>query len=157
MAIYAATFSGVAISAAQDVFEIVAPSNSRVRIAEIAIGQYSDAGDAVAEILSVQVIRGYTTTGSGGASVTPVNLSGHSGAASATSTVARNNTGVASGGSPATIRSDTWNIQTPWIYVPARVEQFILDAGQRLVVRVTAPADELTVNGTILFEELGYV
>jgi hypothetical protein len=39
----------VQIQAAQDLFEIVAPSNSEVRIREIKIGQYTDFGDAKAD------------------------------------------------------------------------------------------------------------
>ncbi len=40
-----ASFSAVAVSAAPDVFELVAPSNSRVAIRSISLGNYSDAGD----------------------------------------------------------------------------------------------------------------
>ncbi len=43
--VYTAAFSAVAISAAQDLFEIVAPPDARVRLLEIDIGQYSDFGD----------------------------------------------------------------------------------------------------------------
>jgi hypothetical protein len=32
------------VSAAQDIFELVAPSNSRMQVREIAFGQHSDAG-----------------------------------------------------------------------------------------------------------------
>jgi hypothetical protein len=38
------------------------------------LGQYSDAGDASAEMLSVLVMRGHTTSGSGGSSATPANV-----------------------------------------------------------------------------------
>ena len=73
MSIFSATFSAVAVSVAQDVFELVAPSNSRVAIHSVSLGQYSDAGDASAELLSVTILRGHTTSGSGGSSVTPSN------------------------------------------------------------------------------------
>jgi hypothetical protein len=132
------------------VFEIVAPSNRRVRIYEFVMGQYSDAGDAAAELLSVTILRGYTTTGSGGASITPVNISGAS-ADAALSTVTRNNTSVASGGSPATVRADAWNVQGPYTYNSDN--NFIIEAGQRMVFRISAPADELTLNATLVFEE----
>ncbi len=49
MTVFSAAFSAVAISAAQDLFEIVAPSDSRIRLLEIDIGQYSDFGDAAEE------------------------------------------------------------------------------------------------------------
>jgi hypothetical protein len=49
MSIFSASFSAVAVSAVQDVFELVAPSTSSVAIRSISLGQYSDAGDAQAE------------------------------------------------------------------------------------------------------------
>ncbi len=151
MGVFVATFSAVAVSAAQDVFEIVAPSNKRVRIYEVVLGQYSDAGDAAAEILSVTMVRGYTTSGTDGSSVTPVNISGIS-SESATSTVERNNTTVASGGTAAVVRAEAWNIQGPYFMIGDN--NLVLEASQRLVVRITAPADELTMNGTLIFEEI---
>lgn len=157
MSIYTATFAGVAVAAAQDAFEIVAPANSRVALREVRLGQYSDAGDAQAEMLSVTLERGYTTSGSGGAAVTPANLMGHAGAAAAATAVERNNTTVASGGSPATLIADSWNVQRGWRYCPPPAERIVLEKSQRAVVRITAPADAITLNGTLVFEELGQI
>jgi hypothetical protein len=140
MAIFTATFSAVAATAAQDVFEIVAP----------------DAGDAAAELLSVLLIRAYTVSGSGGSSVTPANISGHSAAIAAGSTVEANNTTVANTGTPITLLADAWNVQVGWRYLPLPEERIILEKSQRLVCRITAPADSITLNGTLVFEEIGY-
>ena len=157
MAIFVATFAAVAVTAAQDVFEIVAPASSRLMIREIRLGQYSDPGDAQAEMLSVQIIRGYTTSGSGGASVTPVNLSPVSGAAAAVATVERNNTTVAADGTGAVLLADTFNVMGGWRYYPVPEERIEVGVSQRLVVRITAPADALTMNGTLVYEEVGKV
>lgn len=157
MAIFVATFAAVAVTAAQDVFEIVAPASSRLTIREIRLGQYSDPGDAQAEMLSVQIIRGYTTSGSGGASVTPVNLSPVSGAAAATATVERNNTTVAQDGTGSVLLADTFNVMGGWRYYPVPEERIEVGVSQRLVVRITAPADALTMNGTLVYEEIGKV
>jgi hypothetical protein len=46
MPLFAITFHNVAVSAAQDLFEIVAPATSRVLIHEVSFGQWSDFGDA---------------------------------------------------------------------------------------------------------------
>ena len=153
--VYAATFSAVAVTAAQDLFEITAPATSRVLIRGIRIGQYSDAGDAAAGLLSILLIRGYTASGSGGTSATPVNLGGWAGAAAASSSVEVNNTTVANTGTPATLLADSLNVQGGWQYYPAPHDHIILDYSQRLVVRITAPADSLTMNGTLLFQEIG--
>ena len=157
MAIFVATFAAVAVTAAQDVFEIVAPATTRLTIREIRLGQYSDPGDAQAEMLSVQIIRGYTTSGSGGASVTPVNFSPVSGAASPVATVERNNTTVAQDGTGAVLLADTFNVMGGWRYYPVPEERIEVGVSQRLVVRITAPADSLTMNGTMVYEEVGKV
>lgn len=153
MTVFAATFAAVAVSAAQDVFELVAHSSSRVEICEIDLGQYSDAGDAQDELLSIQIIRGFTTSGSGGSAVTPTNFAPWSRAA--VTTVERNNTTVAQNGTGAILHATSFNVRAGWYYRPPPGERIYLDAGQRLVVRTTAPADEITLNGTIKFRELG--
>lgn len=160
---YAATFSAVAVSAAQDVFEIVAPATKTVAIREIVIGQYSDAGDAQAENISVLLMRGHGTSGSGGSSVTPASPSDPEQAA-ASSTVEANNTTVASTGSPVTLRADSFNVASGWRYYPTpgdpndpriRDERIKLRPSERFVCRITAPADAVTMNATVVFDEIG--
>ena len=162
MPIFTATLAAVSVSAAQDVFEIVAPADSCVLIHDIKLGQYTDFGDAAAEILSVQVIRGFTTSGSGGSAVTPSNLEPWSRAAAAT--VEANNTTVAQNGTGAVIVADAFNVAAGWsmrdaLSLPNGDLQarsgIWLDAATRLVVRITAPADAITMNATLVFEETG--
>ena len=155
MPIYTATFSAVAVTAAQDVFEIVSPSNSRIAIRKVIVGQYTDFGDAAAEILSILIIRGFTTTGSGGSAVVGKNVQGHTGAPTTTAVIAANNTTVALNGTGVTLIADTINIAAGWIYDPPPEERLIVDPSVRLVVRITAPADSITMNGTLIYEELG--
>lgn len=161
--VYTATFSAVAATAAQDVFEITAPANSRVKIIDCKLGQYTDFGDAAAEILSVLVIRGFTTTGTGGSSVTPANILGHTGAMTATSVVKANNTTVATNGTGVTLVADVMNVAAGWSLRDTlsrgyeNVPEIILSNSQRLVIRITAPADSLTMNGTLIFEEIGQI
>ena len=149
--IYTATFAALAVSAAQDVWEILAPASTPVALREIRIGQYTDFGDAAAELISIQIIRGYTTTGSGGAAVTPVNLAPWS--LTSGSTVARNNTTLAQDDTGAVLLADTFNVASGWWYRPPQQEFILLAAATRLVVRITAPADSITMNSTIVFEE----
>jgi len=158
MSVFTATFTAVAVSAAQDLFELVAPATSRLEILEIDIGQVSDAGDAAAEMLGITLVRGNTTSGSGGSTATPVNLKPWSRAAA--TTVETNNTTTASNGSPVTLYSTTFNVQAGWIYRPHRKdglddEIISVAAGERFCVRITAPADEVTMSGTIKFREIG--
>lgn len=155
MAIFTATFAAVAVTAAQDVFEIVAPADAMVAIRKVTIGQYTDFGDAAAEILSITAIRGFTTSGGAGSAVTPANVSGHTGNLASTATVEANNTTLAQTGTTQTLIADTFNIAAGWFYDPPAEERIILEKGARLVFRITAPADSLTMNGTLVYEEIG--
>ena len=149
--IHTITVTAVAVTVAQDVFEIVAPAGRRVKIREVILGQYTDFGDAAAEILSVIVVRGNTTAGSGGSVPVPSSLSGGSPSAA---TVLANNTTVATGGAPQTLRASAWNIASEWVYIPDQAERPALQPTQRLVVRITVPADSITLNATLVYEEV---
>lgn len=155
--IYVATFTDIDISAAQDLFEIVAPATSRIVIREFEIGQHSDAGDALADMLDLQIIRGHTTSGSGGASVTPVPVVPWSDAPAAAATVERNNTTIAADGSPKTLRATAWNVMGGYRYYPGfRGERIMLDYSDRLVFRLgTAPSSTIKCCATLVFEEIG--
>lgn len=164
MTVYTATFSGITLTSAggtQDLFELVPNATTRLRILEVELGQYTDFGDAQAEIVSLLIMRGHTTSGSGGSSVTPGNLDPYSRAS--VTTVERNNTTLATGGSPVTLLASTWHIQAGFLWRPpedpkliAHRRQIIVQPSQRLVVRMnSALADDVTANGTVTFEEIG--
>jgi hypothetical protein len=155
MAVFTAPFAGVAVTAANDLWTLTAGATSRLAILEVRFGQYTDFGDAAAEILGV-TMRSGDTAGSGGSAVTALNVSRHTGAKATTTTVARNNTTQASGGS--LVWADAWNIQAPFVWLPPDPKQrFIVEAGEVFVVALTLPADSITMSGTITFEELGLV
>jgi hypothetical protein len=152
--VFTAPFSAIAVTAAQDLWELLAPTDSRLRIKEIRFGQYSDAGATEAELLGVTFRRGDTVSGSGGGTITPVNVKGHTGAGASTTTVERNNTTQASGGT--LVWADAWNVQAPFLYIPDDGDdRFTVEKATRFVVTLTVPADSITMNGTILFEEIG--
>jgi hypothetical protein len=150
--IYSAPFDAVAVSAAQDVFELLAPSDAAVIIHSIYLGQTSDKGDAQAEGLKVQIWRGWTTSGSGGSTVTPVPL--HTGFPAAGTVIEINNTTVATT-SGVVVFQDIFDINIGWQFRPTPEERIVVSPGQRLSVRLPAPADSLTMSGNIIFAELG--
>lgn len=160
MTIYTATFEDVEVTADQDLFEIVAGRRTVIRRVEI--GQYSDAGDAQAEMRPIKIIRGYTTAGAGGSPVTP--RAQETGNPAASATVNINNDTPATGGSPHTWWSASFNVMGGWFYPFAHIPSLqypkdfgtiILNEGERLVVNMgTNPDDALTMNGTLEFEEL---
>lgn len=161
MALFFATFEDVVVSAAQDVFELVAPTGIRLALHEVLIGQHSDFGDAHAELLSIKLIRGHTTAGLGGSTPTIHTRSNHASATASSSTVLANNTTVASGGTAQTLISDTFNVAAGFVHRPRFFEhsnydeRILLQPGDRLAIRIEAPNDSLTCNGTIVFEEVG--
>lgn len=153
--VYTATFEGVAVTAAQDFFEIAPADDKPVVLHAVYLSQSSDVGDAAEEILRVIIGRGHATTGSGGTTPTPTPINMSDTAAGAV--VEMNNTTIASAGTLLTLHSDTFNIRTGMVYIPAPEDRIYCSqaVGVLLVVRLmAAPADSLTMNGTCIFEEL---
>jgi hypothetical protein len=145
---YAAVFEEVAVSAAQDLFEIVAPSDAVVIVHGFVIGQSSDTDS---EQLNILVHRG-STSGSGGTSVTPSPL--EVGDAAFGGTVEANNTSQGTEGT--FIHSDTFNVLNGYVWVPTPECRPVLSPAGRLIIELqTAPADALTMSGTAYFEEVG--
>lgn len=151
---YEIVIDQVASPAAEfDAFEYVAPADCASRIRRCVLGQSSDYGDAVAEGLAVRIISGYTVSGSGGSAATPAPL--QSGFAAAGGSAEVMNTTVANTGSPVTRHSEAINAQIGMDYRPTPEELITISPGVRVVVRVSAPADALTISGSLIIEELG--
>ena len=151
--IYTVTFSGVTVSAAQDYFEIAPADDKPVELMGIELAQTSDSGDAQDEQLQLTIVRGHTTSGSGGTSATARPLAPGTAAASFTAEV--NNTTVASAGTGVTLLSTGWNVRAGYIRPLAEHERFICSQAEgTIVVRGSAPADALTMNGTLWLREL---
>lgn len=150
--IYRVSFAAVAVTAAQDLFEVTSASGKILAIHKCVVGQYSDFGDAQDELLSVQIITGYTTSGSGGNSFTALTRPGDA-ACSATCEI--NNTTVANTGTAAVRVADAFNVRAGWLYEPAPEDRVLVASAERVVVRITAPADSLTMSGYLVFEEIG--
>lgn len=156
-ALFAVTFAGVAVTAAQDFFELAAHASSRVAIEGIELGQITDVGDAAEEIIALSIHRGFTTTGSGGSAATPAKMQPWSAAKAAVSVCAVNNTTVAQDGTAAVLYRGSWKVQDRFQLGPmfGQGPAFLVEVSQRIVLRASAPADSLTVFGTMWFRELG--
>lgn len=151
---YTVPFTAVAITAAQDLWEITPADDKPVRILGLVIGQYTDVGDAASENLSVKISRGWGTSGSGGSAPTPSPLDPADSAAGFTAET--NNTTVASTGTEVVLFSDVWNTQAGYAqWFPEGAQPECSQAnGAILTVRITAPADSITTNGTIFVQEV---
>ena len=156
MTMYSATFTAVAVTAAQDLFEITAPATGIVIVHRLIVSQSSDFGDAQEEGLLLTLRRGATTSGSGGTTITPAagGAMENSGPAF-TGVVEANITTVATTGTITTLHAEVWNVRGVFDYLPTPECRPILSPSQRIVLNTTAPADSLTVSGTAVFEWLG--
>lgn len=141
-----------------DAFEILAASEKPIMILEWNIFQISDYGDAAAEILDIEEVRGYSTvtSGSGGASFTPLPATRGGGAAGATVEVG-NTTRLAVGtGTIEVIKKYGWNIRGEYskVYTP-ETRPFIKGGDYWTLGLDATPADSLTIGGSLTFVELG--
>ncbi len=151
---YRATFSKVAVTAAQDLFEVVAPSDAAVIIHGFNFGQSSDVGDAAEELLNIAVKSGQTTSGSGGSTPTPVPNS--LGDAAFGGTVEANNTTKASAGTIVTHDVREMNVRVGIDVIYAPEDRKVISPGTRATIElIDAPADSLTMSGALILEEVG--
>ena len=149
--IYTATFEEVAVTAVQDLFQITAPSDATVMIHSFYCSQSSDAGDSESEQLNILIHRG-STDGSGGTTITarPMQV----GFPAAGSTIEVNNTTQSTEGN--IIHAESWNVMAGYQYRPTPEEKVYISPSGRLIFELqTAPADSLTMSGTLVFEEIG--
>lgn len=153
--VYSVSFSKVAVTVAVDLFELTPADDKPLEVLGLFIGQSSDFGDAAAELLPYKVIRGHTTSGSGGSAPTPRPL--QRGDAAAGFTAETCNTTAASAGSPIDLHCDTFHVMAgEKLWLPEGCEWGVSQGDTTLVVRLaTAPADSLDMSATLIVREQG--
>ncbi len=153
MRVYTATFAGVAVTALQDLFSLIAGANAPITLISCVISQSSDYGDSEEEGLLIDIIRGNGTVGSGGSAPTVRKLDTHGGAAIAT--VRANDTTEASAGTEESLYPVVWNIRMPWEHRPLPEERIRVDTVDDIIAirLLTTPGDSLTVDGVITWQE----
>ena len=153
--IYSVSFSGVAVTALSDLFEITPAAQKPVRIAGLWLCQTTDFGDAQDEVLRLTIRRGNTTSGSGGSAPTPAPLESSAGVA-AGFTAEVNNTTQASVGTTVTLFVDGWNVRAPYqMLFPEDMRPGASVTNTLLTVELSVPADSITCSGCLLVEEMG--
>ncbi len=154
--VFQACFAAVASTSETDVFEIVAPSSGRLRILEVEITQHSEAGDAAAEMLPIRYLRGSTASGGSGSTLACVNLG--PGTKVSESSVIGMSTALGSTASTAVAVASAFNVQAGYYERPEITQEYDgsvwLSTGQRCLIRVGAPADSVTFNGRIKYQEM---
>jgi hypothetical protein len=156
--VYTAVISPVAVSVAQDLFEILAPADAVVLVHDWHLFQTSDVGDAAEEILAIETVRGVGSVTSGSGGTTPTAQPIEDGDPTFGGTVEANNTTrmVVGTGTLETLEELAWNIRVPYdrIYTPET--RPVISPGNRWTLALpTAPADAVTLGATVTFEEIG--
>jgi hypothetical protein len=153
--VYTVVFDNVAVTAAQDFFEITPADDKPVRLLGIFLSQSSDVGDAAEEILRYSIVRGHATSGSGGTAPTPRPLDRSGAAAGCTAEV--NNTTIASAGTGVTLHHDCFNVRSGLqLWFPPECCHEASQGDTTIVVRLlSTPADSLTMSGTLYLAEGG--
>ena len=152
--VYSVNFENVAVTAAQDFFEISPADDKPVKLLGLFLSQSTELGDAAEEMLRVQILRGHSTVGSGGSAQTPVPVDPNDPAAGFAAKV--NTTIASAAGTGVIIHSDTFNVraglQLFWTPETAPIAR---QGDTTIVVRLLAnPADSITMGGTLYVEEL---
>lgn len=147
--------AATAVTVQIDVFELTPADDKPIFIHELRIWQTSDLGDAAEEIIGLSIMRGATSSGSGGGTPTIVPLN-HGDAAAGFTAECRNTT-LAGTGTIVKAFGDAWNVRVPYIWTPTPDDRpSASQTNTTLVVKLdAAPADSLTMNASMTVEEIG--
>jgi hypothetical protein len=153
--VYTVSFTAIAVTAAVDIFELTPADDKPIEVIGMFWGQSSDVGDAASESLAYRVIRGHTTSGSGGAATTPRPTNRSDVAAGFACET--NNTSAATAGTTVDLHADAVNIAVgEKLWLPEGCGWGASQGDTTLVVRLgAAPADSLTTSGTLYVVERG--
>lgn len=147
--IYSVSFTEVAVTAQQDLFQIEAVTVPAI-IHAVYLSQTSDVGDAAAESLSI-LFRRVTDA------LTNVTAEAQldTGDAAANADLNVNDTTELVTGAQ-TVHAEAWNIAMSFVYLPPPELRIVVPVDDVLVVNLnTTPADSITMSGTMYFEEIG--
>lgn len=149
MRMYTVSFTEIAVSAQQDLFQLEA-NTVPVTIHGVTLSQTSDEGDSAAENLSIMIARITDTVTDDLPSV-----QADSGDATQLADIAINETSELTTGLEV-YHSEAWNIALPFIWMPPPEMRLIVKVTDAMVVNLNnTPNDSLTMSGTMYFSESG--
>ena len=152
--IYNIIIPRTAVTAAVDLVEILTPAAVSAWIHRIKLSQSTEVGDAQEEMLQLAFKWGQTTSGSGGSAATPAKVLPGDAASVLTCEVL--NTTKATAGTIVTSWISDWNERVVFdeVFTP-ETRLFIGPSTRATIELVSAPADGVTICGTITVEEIG--
>lgn len=153
MRLYSVSFSAVAITAAQDLFGLLATANMAFKVHYVELGQKTLTAWEAKEI-TLRRNPATATVGSGGAAATPRPFNPGDSAATVT---ARTNdtTPQTTSGTQANIIARDWEFLNGFFWMPAPEQRPIIKPSEGFAINLgTAPSGSMTASGTVWFEEL---
>ena len=154
---YIIRLPSTAVTVQVDFLELLAPAVGVLVVHEVHITQSTEEGDTEAEVLGVDWTLGESsvTSGSGGASATPISLpKGHT--AGMTAEVFNTTQMVVGTGTLTILGEDGFHVAAGYHYVPTPEARFQIAPSDRLALGLTkTPADSITFQGYAIVEEIG--
>ena len=149
--------ASVAVTALQDIFEVLANTDVPVQIIGWHIAQTSDFGDAAAEILPLETVRGQGAVTSGSGGTVPGEQQVDDNDVAAVTVVEMNNTTrmVVGAGVLENLEDYGWNVRIPWTHRFLPDERARVNPEDRWTLALTAaPIDSIDVRATLWFKEI---
>ena len=154
--VYYVTFENVAVTVAQDFFDVAPAANKPCILHGCWISQNNRKQDAQEEFLRIKIIRGFATVGSGGSSFTAVKANSSDGGAGFTARINDTTPAVVGGGVTDVLWADAFNDRSGWVWLPTPEMRPTIENGDTRVVvtLVAAPSASMNFSGTLVVEEL---
>lgn len=150
---YTISITDVAVSAAQDLFGVLATSGMAFEIWRLELGQKTL---TTWEAKGIKVIRNpvTATVGSGGSAATPRPLNFGDPAATVTARI-NDTTPQSTNGTAAVLYARDWEFLNGLIWVPLPDERPVIAPSQGVNINLpTAPSGSMTVSGSLVIKEL---
>lgn len=150
---YVIQFNNVAVTAAQDLFNIAATSGMAFVLYQFELN--SESSSAAAELrVIIKRLTATVTNGSGGSSATISPLYSTDGAATVTGRT-NDTTRATTNGTTTNLFSFGWNVLNGLLFCPIPEIRPVFGLSQNLLIGLeTAPGSSTTMDGYIVIEEL---
>lgn len=150
--VYTVEFESDAATTGDDLFELDAAAEKPIEVFGLFISQSTEVGDAAEEMIRYRIIRGHTTSGSGGAATTPRPVDAADSAAGFACET--NNTTVASAGTAVNLHSGNFNVRAgEQLWLPEGAGWWTSGTSLLVCRLVAAPADSVSFTGTLYVRE----
>jgi hypothetical protein len=155
---HSVSFNAIATAtSAKDLFEIIAGAVKGFRLCELRISQITEVLDAQDEKITVTLTRasGTYTPGTAGTAIAIVKWDSASSAAVATGKTNNTTQAVVGTGAFAVIMvTALYVVKDELVIRYEGDERPVFNINEALIVAISAPADTITLNGTLIFEEM---